>query len=77
MDVGKFKYSRVHNRWNEVFFQDSEETISRAEINDTSNENQADFYWEKTKQNFCTRRLIAGQAKLLRTEIVFHNTLGF
>ena len=31
-------YSRVHNRWNEVFFLDSEETIHSAEINDTSYE---------------------------------------
>ena len=28
-------------------FQDSEETIPSAEINDTSYESQADFHWEK------------------------------
>ena len=28
------------------YFQDSEETIHSAEINDTSYESQADFHWE-------------------------------
>jgi hypothetical protein len=31
-------------------FQDSEETIAGAEINDTSYESQADFHGDETKQ---------------------------
>ena len=42
-------YIRVQKTgWNEVFFQDSEETIPISEINNTSYESQADFHWEKT-----------------------------
>ena len=40
-------FSRVHISQDEVFFQDSEETIHGVEINDISYESQADFHWEK------------------------------
>ena len=32
-------------------FQDYEETIPSAEINDTPYESQADFYWNEIKKN--------------------------
>ena len=38
------RYSRVHVSSDEVFFQDFEETIHSAEINDTSHETQAIFW---------------------------------
>ena len=40
----KARYSRVHISSNEVFFQDSEETIHNAEINDTSYERLWSFH---------------------------------
>ena len=47
------KQSRVHINTDKVFFQDSEETIHSAEINDSSYESQADFHLGKKmeKQN--------------------------
>ena len=41
----------MHISSNEVF-QDSEEIIHSAEINDTSYERQADFHKNERKQNF-------------------------
>ena len=44
----------MHISSDEVF-EDSEETIHSAEINDTSYESQADFHWEITKKNLKNR----------------------
>lgn len=40
----------MHKCWNEILFQDSEETIDSAEKNDNSYESLADFQWEAKKK---------------------------
>ena len=43
--------------------KDSEETIPRAEIKDTSYESKADFHWEKTKKKKKKKILITENQK--------------